>query len=80
MWSIYPTQITAIVDAMKPDLSEVEDAANILHTAQAADWGTIQYKGELHDSATYRYFWEILQKAKVTGVKIIDPANQAFFS
>ena len=80
MWSIYPTQITAIVDAMKPDLSEVEDAANILLAAQAADWGPIQYKGELHDRATYRYFWEILQKAKVTGVKIIDSANQAFFS
>ena len=80
MWSIYPTQITAIVDAMKPDLSEVEDAANILLAAQAADWGPIQYKGELHDRATYRYFWEILQKAKVTGVKILDSANQAFFN
>ena len=80
MWSIYPTQITAIVNAMKPDLSEVEDAASILLAAQAADWGPIQYKGELHDRATYRYFWEILQKAKVTGVKIVDSANQAFFS
>ena len=80
MWSIYPTQISAIVDAMKPDLSEVEDAANILLAAQAADWGPIQYKGELHDRATYRYFWELLQKAKVTGVKILATANQAFFS
>ena len=80
MWSIYPTQITAIVDAMKPDLSEVEDAANILLAAQAADWGPIQYKGELHDRATYRYFWEVLQKANVTGVKILDAANHAFFS
>ncbi|MCY7387724.1 MAG: CoA ester lyase [Burkholderiales bacterium] len=80
VWSIYPTQITAIVDAMKPDLSEVEDAANILLAAQAADWGPIQYKGELHDRATYRYFWEILQKANVTGVKILDSANRAFFS
>ena len=79
MWSIYPTQITAIVDAMKPDLSEVEDGANILLAAQAADWGPIQYKGELHDRATYRYFWEILQKAKVTGVKILDAADHAFF-
>ena len=80
MWSIYPAQITAIVDAMKPDLSEVEDAANILLAAQVADWGPIQYKGELHDRATYRYFWEILQKANVTGVKISDSANRAFFS
>lgn len=80
MWSIYPAQIAPIVDAMKPDLSEVEDAANILLAAQAADWGPIQYKGELHDRATYRYFWEILQKAKVTGVKISDAAVSAFFS
>ena len=80
MWSIYPAQISAIVDAMKPDHSEVEDAANILLAAQAADWGPIQYKGELHDRATYRYFWELLQKAKVTGVKIPDSAASAFFS
>jgi citrate lyase beta subunit len=29
MWSIYPTQIQAIVDAMKPNLDEVQDAADI---------------------------------------------------
>ena len=79
MWSIYPTQITAIVDAMKPDLSEVEDAAHILLGAQQADWGPIQYHGELHDRATYRYFWELLQKAKVTGMAIPEPAAAAFF-
>jgi citrate lyase subunit beta/citryl-CoA lyase len=80
MWSIYPTQIQAIVDAMKPNFDEVSDAANILLAAQAANWGPIQYAGELHDRATYRYFWEILQKAKLTGVAISDEANRAFFS
>lgn len=30
MWSVYPTQIQAIVDAMKPDYSEVSNAARIL--------------------------------------------------
>lgn len=80
MWSIYPTQIQAIVDAMKPNYDEVTDAANILLAAQAADWGPIQYAGELHDRATYRYFWEVLQKAKVTGVAIPEQANHAFFS
>ncbi len=79
MWSIYPAQIQPIVDAMKPDHSEVEDAANILLAAQAVDWGPIQYKGELHDRATYRYFWELLQKARVTGVKMSPQAEQAFF-
>ncbi len=79
MWSIYPTQIQAIVDAMKPNFDEVSDAANILLAAQAVNWGPIQYAGELHDRATYRYFWEILQKAKLTGVAISDEANSAFF-
>ncbi|MFD0912292.1 HpcH/HpaI aldolase/citrate lyase family protein [Methylophilus luteus] len=79
MWSIYPTQIQAIVDAMKPNFDEVSDAANILLTAQAADWGPIQYAGELHDRATYRYFWEVLQKAKQTGVAMPAEAEKAFF-
>ncbi len=79
MWSIYPAQIQPIVDAMKPDYSEVRDAAAILLAAQAAEWGPIQYAGELHDRATYRYFWEILQKAKVTGVALPAEAAKAFF-
>ena len=80
MWSIYPTQIQAIVDAMKPNFDEVADAANILLAAQNADWGPIQYAGELHDRATYRYFWEVLQKAKLTNVPISEESNRAFFS
>jgi citrate lyase subunit beta/citryl-CoA lyase len=80
MWSIYPTQIQAIVDAMKPNYSEVTVASNILLAAQAAGWGPIQFDGELHDRATYRYFWEILQKAKLTRVEIPAQADAAFFS
>jgi citrate lyase subunit beta/citryl-CoA lyase len=80
MWSIHPTQIQPIVDAMKPDLGEVADAAQILLAAQRAQWGPIQYQGELHDRATYRYFWELLQKARVTGVAVPEEASVAFFS
>jgi citrate lyase subunit beta/citryl-CoA lyase len=79
MWSIHPSQIQPIVDAMKPDLGEVADAAEILLAAQRANWGPIQYEGELHDRATYRYFWELLQKAKVTGVALPEEAAEAFF-
>jgi citrate lyase subunit beta/citryl-CoA lyase len=64
---------------MKPDLREVNDAAQILLAAQRVSWGPIQYQGELHDRATYRYFWELLQKAKVTGVTVPDEASAAFF-
>ncbi|QJR14888.1 HpcH/HpaI aldolase/citrate lyase family protein [Usitatibacter palustris] len=80
MWSIHPSQIQAIVDAMKPDLGEVADGAAILLAAQKVNWGPIQYDGELHDRATYRYFWTLLQKASVTGVSIPEEADEAFFS
>jgi citrate lyase subunit beta/citryl-CoA lyase len=79
MWSIYPAQIQPIVDAMKPDHSEVREGAAILLAAQKADWGPIQHAGELQDRATYRYYWEVLQKARVTGVAIPDEAAKAFF-
>jgi citrate lyase subunit beta/citryl-CoA lyase len=79
MWSIHPLQIQPIVDAMKPDHTEVHDAAAILLAAQKVNWGPIQYEGELHDRATYRYFWELLKKARVTGVAIPDAAAKAFF-
>ena len=72
MWSIYPLQIDAIVDAMKPDFSEVTKGANILIEAQKNDWGPIQYEGELHDRATYRYFWELVQRANVSGLPVPD--------
>ena len=80
MWSIYPAQIQPIVNAMRPDFTEVEDAAGILVAAQDADWGPIQYQGELHDRATYRYFWEVLRKAKVTGMALPAEAERRFFA
>ncbi len=80
MWSIYPTQVQAIVDAMKPDFTELEAAQNILIAAQDAEWGPIQYDGELHDRATYRYFWELVQRAKFSGTKLQDRVQDRFFS
>ncbi len=79
MWSIYPAQIQPIVDAMKPDLTEVANGTAILLGAQEASWGPTQYDGELHDRATYRYFWELVQKAHVTGVAIEEEARTRWF-
>jgi citrate lyase subunit beta / citryl-CoA lyase len=64
MWSIHPAQIRPIVNAMKPSFDEVMDATEILCAAQETHWGPIQYQGELHDRATYRYFWSVLDRAK----------------
>ena len=79
MWSIYPTQIDAIVSAMTPDFSQVEKAYSILLEAQKVNWGPIQYAGDLHDRATYRYYWELVQQAKVAGAALPDPVLKALF-
>jgi citrate lyase subunit beta / citryl-CoA lyase len=70
MWSIYPTQIQPIVNAMSPDFSEVARGCEILLAASAAGWGPIQHAGDLHDRATYRYFWELVGRAQRSGAKL----------
>lgn len=80
MWSIYPAQITAILDAMQPDFSELKKSTEILLKAQDADWGPIQHDGELHDRATYRHCWTLLQQARVFGAKLDPQAEERFFS
>jgi len=80
MWSIYPTQIDAIVEAMKPDLSEVKKGVDVLLAAQNAAWGPIQHEGELHDRATYRGFWTIVQRGRLTGIDIGAEATKRWFS
>lgn len=79
MWSIHPNQILPIIEAMQPDFSEVEDAAEILMGAQDAQWGPIQHRGRLHDRASYRYYWELLMRARTTGMNIPLPALARFF-
>jgi citrate lyase subunit beta/citryl-CoA lyase len=69
-WSIHPHQIPVIVAALSPSAHEIETAAAILLAAQAADWGPIKHDGQLHDRASYRYFWTTLQKAQACGQKI----------
>jgi citrate lyase subunit beta/citryl-CoA lyase len=75
MWSIHPGQILPIVEAMRPEAAEVDRAAAILAAAQAADWGPVRHAGELHDRASYRYYWSVLQRAAATGAEL--PASAA---
>ncbi len=80
MWSIHPSQILPIVEAMRPDFAEIEQAAAILIAAQDANWGPIQFDAKLHDRASYRYYWELLQRAWSTGMQLSDEARQRFFN
>jgi citrate lyase subunit beta/citryl-CoA lyase len=80
MWSIHPNQIVPIVEAMRPDFTEVEAASAILVAAQDAAWGPIQHEGRLHDRASYRYYWELLVRARSTGMAVPVAAAQRFFA
>jgi citrate lyase subunit beta / citryl-CoA lyase len=80
MWSIHPNQIQPIVEAMRPDFSEVSEASTLLIAAQDAAWGPIQHEGKLHDRASYRYYWELLQRAQATGMAIPAETRQRFFA
>jgi citrate lyase subunit beta/citryl-CoA lyase len=75
MWSIHPGQIKPIIKALSPRGSEVNEAAAILTEAQAAQWGPIQHNGKLHDRASYRYYWTILQRAKSAGMPLPESAG-----
>ncbi|MCG2583094.1 CoA ester lyase [Massilia sp. TS11] len=75
MWSIHPDQIKPIVKAFTPRLSEVNEATAILSEAQAAAWGPIAQHGRLHDRASYRYYWTVLQRAKLSGLPLPEAAN-----
>jgi citrate lyase subunit beta/citryl-CoA lyase len=72
MWSIHPDQIKPIVTAFAPRASEVNDACEILTAAGSKDWAPIEHRGQLHDRASYRYFWTVLQRAQRTGLQIPD--------
>lgn len=79
MWSIHPNQIMPIIEAMRPDFSEVELATAILIAAQDKDWAPIAHEGRLHDRASYRYYWELLARAQATGMTLPAEAQQRYF-
>lgn len=80
MWSIHPNQVQPIVEAMRPDFAEVDEASDILIAAQEADWGPIRHGARLHDRASFRYYWELLQRAQATGMQLPPSARQRFFA
>jgi citrate lyase subunit beta / citryl-CoA lyase len=83
MWSIHPDQIRPIVDAFTPSVAEVDQAVEIVMAARTADWAPIRHHDTLHDRASYRYFWQILERAHRTsyaqGPQLPAEVRAAFF-
>jgi len=79
MWSIHPAQLAPIIDAMRPAHAEVARAGRILLAAQAARWAPIDHEGELHDRASYRHCWTVVQRAYAAQMDLEAAVRQAFF-
>ena len=67
MWSIHPAQIRTILQAFAPLQDDIDTAARIISAAALEDWAPISVDGVLHDRASYRFYWQILERAHSTG-------------
>ena len=83
MWSVHPQQIEAIVEAFAPTVAEVDLAIEVLSAAQDAHWAPIRHalagQDQLHDRASYRYFWQVLERAHRTGQPLPAEVRLRFF-
>jgi citrate lyase subunit beta / citryl-CoA lyase len=79
MWSIHPSQIRPILEALAPSGHEIDEAGGIITAAEKANWAPINAAGRLHDRASYRYYWQVLERASQTG-RTLPVAIQKFFS
>jgi citrate lyase subunit beta/citryl-CoA lyase len=43
-----------------------------------ADWAPVSTEGVLHDRASYRYYWQFLERAHATG-RTLPPEVQTWF-
>ena len=79
MWSIHPDQIRPILQAMSPSEAQIDQASEIVLAAMAAEWAPISQGGQLHDRASYRFFWQLLERAHQTG-RVLPSAIDLFFA
>lgn len=79
MWSIHPSQIRPILAAFAPAANDIDVATHIITAGADADWAPINYKGTLHDRASYRYYWQVLERAHQTG-RAMDKSVAHFFN
>jgi citrate lyase subunit beta/citryl-CoA lyase len=79
MWSIHPAQIRPILEAFAPDARAIDVAVRIVDAALRAQWAPVSVDGVLHDRASYRHFWQVLERAHATG-RALPAEAQAWFA
>jgi citrate lyase subunit beta/citryl-CoA lyase len=78
MWSIHPDQIRPILEVFAPSAKEIHKASHILRAAEAAKWAPISFDGKLEDRASYRYYWQVLERAHQTGRQLPEEVRGWF--
>jgi len=78
MWSIHPNQIRPILEAFAPDERQIQIATKIIAAAALAAWAPVSIDGTLHDRASYRHFWQVLERAHATGRSLPSEAQPWF--
>ena len=78
MWSIHPNQIRPILAAFAPSEGEIEDATKIIAAGARESWAPVSFDGKLHDRASYRFYWQVLERAHRTG-RVLPPEAQLYF-
>lgn len=67
MWSIHPKQIRPILQAFAPQEQELALACEVITAAANANWGPVSVDSKLHDRASFRYFWQLIERAASVG-------------
>ena len=62
--------VEPIVAAFRPERREIGAASEILLAAYDNSWAPIRHRDQLHDRASYRYYWSLLQRAHATGADL----------
>lgn len=75
------SQVTIYLDddALQAVKAAAARAAEIIAAAQAQAWAPMAHQGVLHDRASYRYFWQVLERAHRTG-RALPNEVQSFFA
>ena len=71
-------QHSTLSNPMDPDFNYAEEFKSLDLAAVKADWAPISHAGQLHDRASYRFFWQVLQRAFDTG-RVLPAEVREFF-
>jgi citrate lyase subunit beta / citryl-CoA lyase len=78
MWSIHPAQVRPILQAFAPLASDISIASKIIALGAENIWAPASFEGQLHDRASYRYYWQLIERAHQAGAALPSTMKHYF--